>query len=286
VNRATVGAIAALGCAAATGCGSGGEDVDADAIRDAVETTERRGPMRVAFRGSVERPSDDGPLEFTGTGHDHPAQRSSDFRTAAGAFAEELPAFDASDLDSRIVKLGPVYYVSSALVAQIAGRGKLLELDVREIGQSSGEDAAVLAQTNQSSPGQVFEYARAAKATEEAGSETVGGVETTRYSGSVPLDEVAERVPAEERKAVADNARRIRDGVAEDTIPIEVWVDEAKLIRKIRLTYEFERGPASGEEFDARFVLQTELSEHGKPVRIERPKGDVVTLEELAAAAE
>jgi hypothetical protein len=276
----TIAVSAALACAAATGCG-GDDGPDRKAIQDGVRTTIERGPLRVSFRGTV-RVGDGRTLTFRGGGHDHPAKRSFELTTASGDFAQAVPGTSAPDFDTKIVKLGAVYHVSSP---RIGKRGQWLRLDISEFTEGDAAAARVLAQSHQSTSAQILDYAAAAETDEEVGQERVGGVETTRYRGTVHIAEVARHVPAAERAAVADNAATLRTATGKATMPIEVWLDRDGLMRRGRLSYTLVRGPVSGGAFRATLTLEGHFSEHGRPVDIRAPRGEMLTLDDLAKRA-
>lgn len=120
----------------------------------------------------------------------------------------------------------------------------------------------------QNDPSKMLEYLRATSKVEERGKDTVRGVETTHYEARIQLDKVAERVSPEAAKAL----RQMTEGAGIKEVPLEVWVDDSSLVRRLKMDWH----PGGGS-----IVLQMELFDFGN-VQIDVPgRSETTTLEKL-----
>src|SRR5829696_26974 len=98
------------------------------------------------------------------------------------------------------------------------------------------------------------------------GRESIRGVPTTRYTATVDAERIPDTLPPEQR----DTARRKLQVLKEPELPVQVWIDDAGVIR--RLSYEFDldnlRAPSAGEE---RMVATIDLFDFGVDARVQAP---------------
>ena len=278
------------------GCGSegdGGEAADPEAIRRAAGATEAKGGVRLEFSGTMEAKGIPDDIEFRGEGTENRRARTADYEVDLSALAKLDPEFGSTEgLRGRIMKRGPTTWIQlpffNDIVEQIGFPGvRWVETDSREKIAQDSEIARTLAPMNQQDPGQLLDYVPAAETEERLGEETVGGAKTTHYRGRIVLDEIVRRLPAEERAGVEYNLDQVRRGTGEDEVPIEAWIDDAGLLRRLRMNYRFERNPETGAPFDAELVLNTELSDFGVRVEPREPAEDeTVRIAEIVKAAE
>ena len=93
----------------------------------------------------------------------------------------------------------------------------------------------------QNDPAQMLEYLRATSNVEEQGSDTVRGVATTRYTAKIQIDKVAKRVSADAARAL----RQLSESLGAKEIPMDVWVGDDNLVRRIRMDWH----PPNGGSF-------------------------------------
>ena len=143
-----------------------------------------------------------------------------------------------------------------------------IEIDVKALGNSAGVDFAQLAQGNQSDPAQYLRWLWAVgEDVEELGTETVRGVDTTHYRATVDLDRVVEAAEAEVRDATRVWIDLLKQQLELGEVPIDVWVDEDGLVRRIEQEYE-----VGGTQTQIRM----ELDDFGIEVDAEAPSDDQV----------
>ena len=121
--------------------------------------------------------------------------------------------------------------------------------DLERVGKLLGDGLGELTGLVEDGPTGVLEQLRAVGDVEELGREQVRGVETTRYRALL-------RPPG---------------GTEEDALPVEVWIDDDGLVRRLRVTYGQRAASVTVELFD-----------FGADVDVEPPPADQVTdLDEL-----
>ncbi|MFL5945068.1 MAG: LppX_LprAFG lipoprotein [Gaiellaceae bacterium] len=118
----------------------------------------------------------------------------------------------------------------------------------------------------QNDPSQMLQYLRATSDIDEQGQDTVRGVSTTHYAARIQIDKVAERVSADAARAL----RQLSTSLRTKEIPMDVWVDDDGLVRRVKMDW---RSPSGGS-----FVVNMDLFDFGD-VDIDVPaKSDTTDL--------
>jgi hypothetical protein len=87
-------------------------------------------------------------------------------------------------------------------------------------------------------PSVYLQYLKAAgKSVQNLGQQTVEGVQTTHYRANLDLAQLPGTVPASERSAAQQLATALKDKYNASVSPVDVWVDQAGLVRQIQMTY-------------------------------------------------
>jgi hypothetical protein len=120
-------------------------------------------------------------------------------------------------------------------------------------------------------PSQSLDLLRAASSDfREVGEEEIRGVQTTHYEGTVDLEKVAEQVPEDARESY----RRLMEQSGQREIPMEVWIDEDGLTRRVH----YEQTLGDGTTMD----LTQEYFDFGVEVDVEPPPDeDVLDISDL-----
>ncbi len=87
-----------------------------------------------------------------------------------------------------------------------------------------------------SDPGQFLQYLRAAGTVTQAGTESINGVQTTKYKATISLDKVANSLPPASRAAAQQGIAAIEKATNLHTIPTTVWIDDQNLVRRMQFT--------------------------------------------------
>jgi hypothetical protein len=119
----------------------------------------------------------------------------------------------------------------------------------------------------------------------EAGSETIDGVATTRYEGTIDIEQVLRRFPellGDDLDAAA--RRQLEEGLeqmlaqfetlgVEGRLPFEIWIDEDGYPRRELISMDF--SGLAGEE--ATMEMRVDMSRFGQPVKVRPPVEREVT---------
>jgi hypothetical protein len=129
-------------------------------------------------------------------------------------------------------------------------------------------------QAGQADPSQGLDYLRGATDIQEVGREDVRGVPTTHYKGVVELRRVADQFPE-----LQPSVERLIQQTGIDRVPVEVWVDDDNLVRRMRQSYE---GAQVGPGASMDMTSTVELYDFGTKVDVSPPPADeTVDLSQL-----
>jgi hypothetical protein len=170
-----------------------------------------------------------------------------------------------------------------ALLGDLPGGKEWLKLDLSEALSGQGVDLGQLAQVSQSNPtDSLRQLAAVSDELDEVGEEEVGGVPTTHYEASVDLNRYPDVVPEEQRAATEESVANLIELTGTKTIPVEVWVDDEGLVRRLSQSYSYET-PDTGEVSQSQTI---EFSDFGVEVDVQPPPAkDVFDATDLAAQA-
>ncbi|MEV7005406.1 LppX_LprAFG lipoprotein [Streptosporangium sp. NPDC051022] len=163
----------------------------------------------------------------------------------------------------RAILTGDTVYVKSELLKRFAGSGKpwlkasLKDLDAK--GQEGVTD--LLDRAQQFDLAGTVKLLTASKDVKAVGTETVGGVETTHYSGTFPVDAAAQVIDPARREQLQQELSRVKN------VKFDLWADAESLPRKVTL---------SGSEQGAVFNLAAAFKGFNEPVTITAPPADQV----------
>ncbi|GAA3135786.1 LppX_LprAFG lipoprotein [Streptosporangium carneum] len=164
---------------------------------------------------------------------------------------------------ARVILTGETVYVKSELLNKFAGTTKpwakasLSDLDAQ--GQAGVRD--FLTQAQQFDLAGTVKLLTASKDVKAVGTETVGGVETTHYSGTFPVAEAAQVIDPAKREQLEQRLSQVKD------VKFDLWADAESLPRKVTL---------SGAEQGSSFNLVTSFRGFNEPVTISAPPADQV----------
>ena len=264
---------ALLAAALASGCGEGGDtaptedaarpDAPADAVAAAARTTSNEGTARISFDATMEISGLAEPINFTGEGAvDFAAEQSrltldmSEFAEAFGGLGD--PAAWKGD---ALYHEDVIYMRLPALTRLLPGAKRWLRVDEGTLMDQGGT------QFSAPDPVEFVQFLEAAgREVEVLGDEDIRGVPTTHYRATVDVDELPRAVPPDARTEVEAYARRLQ-AMGVDEIPLEAWVDEDGVARRMRV--EYDNVETSGRRANIAFSI--DLFDLGSPVRIDLP---------------
>jgi hypothetical protein len=239
--------------------------------------------MRMTLPGSA-------PVTMTADGaFDNTADRGS-ITLDMSDFARQIP--DGALADPKLWRgeevfdfsKSPVIYMRFPFMTKaLPGSKPWIRIDMQKLGERIGLDFGALMQSGQSNPTQQLDYLRSVSGDlEELGNETVGGVETTHYRGTVDLDDYEQLVPKDQRESIRKTIEQLEKSMGgRSRYPVDVWVDSADQVR--RLAFEMKSDTSQGT---ATTSMQMDLSDFGAPVHVELPPASqTIDFDQLTQAA-
>jgi hypothetical protein len=237
----------------------------ADKVRDA-------GSSRLTWDMKLEASGDSG--EMTGAG-------LFDYRRNVGHLTYDLSEFDSELEKVEMIADGSVVFVSD-FGEELAPGKSWLKVDTADV-PGGGKFVGALGQID--SPVEELKYLRAvSKEIEEKGKEEVRGVPTTHYRAVIDVPKLGElaasEAPPASRKQMRREAMARFEKMGVDEAPMDVWVDEGGLPRKMTLQLAFE---VEGEK--AKTEISVEFFDFGVPVRVTHPPAsETVDLSDAGVA--
>jgi hypothetical protein len=230
------------------------------------------------------------PVTMTADGaFDNTAERGS-MTLDMSDFARQIP--DGALADPKLwrgeevfdLSKSPVIYMRFPFMTKaLPGSKPWIRIDMQKLGKRIGLDFGALMQSSQSSPTQQLDYLRTVSGDlEELGKETVGGVETTHYRGTVDLEDYEKLVPEDQRESVRKMIEQLEKNMGgSSTYPVDVWVDSSDRVR--RMAFDMSSETPQGT---VKTAMQMDLFDFGAPVKVELPpKSQTMDFDELTQAA-
>jgi hypothetical protein len=250
----------------------GGSDTStAEPVAEAAAKTTEAGSSRFEFTMTMEGGGQSFTLRGGGALNYSPSRGS---MTLDLGDLGELSGEELGDGRMQFVFDGLVYYMKFPEGMDELGvlGDKWLKIDLAKAGEETGIDLGALQQANQN-PAQLMQFLRGASDDiEELGQEDVRGVETTRYRATVDLDEAAERgadigeFSEEMREQLKAEVERMKDQTGLETLPVEVWIDDDGLLRRLQMDLSF---PVEGEQVSMDMTM--DFFDFGVDVRVAPP---------------
>jgi len=258
VRWGLAGALVALVLVAA-GCGSGGS-LALDPVASAADRTLDKGTGHFDLQTTFTLPLL-GRAAVSGEGSFDNAKQAMDVTMNVRGVGTGMP----TAVELRLLQ--PAMYVRlEGLPAggQLPNGKSWVKVDLERALKKLGVDFANLGIGQ--SPTEALAQLRGSANTQKVGTETIDGVRTTHYRGTVDVQDALGRATAKERKAL----RRLLDeakahGVDATSTTHDVWVGDDGLVR--RLT----------EQVGSVGHVTMTFSDYGAPVQIEAPPADETT---------
>jgi outer membrane lipoprotein-sorting protein len=257
-------ALAAAACAL-TACGVRNS---VDPVASAATKTQRAGGYKVAMSVTVSAAGRQIAMTGRGTfGHDQ-GELELSMDGLMGALGG-LTGGSGSGLTMKTVYLtedgdSVVYMNLGFLTSFLPGGKSWVRLDLEKASKAAGVDVNQLMGGAGQSPSDWLSLLQSQGDFAKVGDETLHGVETTHYHGTVDLRQVAEKSP------VSDAMKRLLENGAPAEYPLDVWVDDQGYIRQYESTYDETRGG------NAASTTTVEISDYGTQVDISAPPADEV----------
>jgi hypothetical protein len=162
---------------------------------------------------------------------------------------------------------GNTIYTKLPLASDQLPNGKAwLKLDTERLAKQQGNNIGAVQQSDQTDPTQMLHYLETAGSVTKVVTDTVRGVQTTHYRGSIDPRKQLNQASGERRKALEQLIRLTGSG----EMPYEAWIDHDGLLRK--LTIE-----SKSPKLRSSVRMTMELFDYGVKVDIPLPPADQVT---------
>jgi hypothetical protein len=251
--------------AVATGCGGGAAKSPQELVQAAAAKT--RGYASVRFRASVEFEITGGARSIrvngTGASIDHG-------RIVVMDATFDEPSAGITHLPVKLVLGDNVSY----LRYESPGLASLMPPGKPWVVVTNGAQAPELGQND---PAQLVSYLESTSDMRFVRTEAVDGLSTSHYSGSLVLDKVRQRAIA------AGASTALFDAVAAiglKKIPIDAWIDERGLLRRIRAELHIANPQNSSQKL--RLLESADFFDYGATVRAQVPsRSQAITLKQF-----
>ncbi|WP_225797245.1 DUF1396 domain-containing protein [Streptomyces aculeolatus] len=237
--------------------GNAGQPVDvtpAAAVRKATEKAEDFTSLEYRMAGEV---PGEGTMEGTGAlSMDPPAMQMK--MTVDGATADE-----SGEVEIRLVDDAMYMNAGPEAAAEMDGK-TWLKIGMSDGGAGGGENPLLELKQADDNPAEEAQMMNAAEDLERVGEEKVEGVQTTRYTGTITLDDLRADLKGKDAKTKKDRQEQI-DEMAEqgfDEFTMDMWIDGEDHTKQFRMQAETKEGPLD--------TTMTFLS-YNEPVTVEVP---------------
>jgi hypothetical protein len=275
------GVVAGLAIAAFIALGSSSSS-PVDPVAQAATFSSKTGGYRMLFSINVSTSASATPISGTGSGTFDIPDRAGTFSLAMnlGNNPAVVQKLGSSTLRIDEIIDGTTIYMKlpSALTGPLGTIGKKwIELDLSKITGLSALSGAAGGPVS-SDPSQMLQFLRAASdSVVSAGRATVDGYSTRRYHAELNPSRIADKLPSSARSAVQKelSALTLHD------IPVDVWIDARRLVRRVQLTLA---GGTGGQTLNESMTI--DIPHYGPEPKPAVPSsGDVANLSSLLGSA-
>ncbi|GAA2119195.1 lipoprotein [Actinomadura alba] len=167
---------------------------------------------------------------------------------------------------SQGVFVDDTLYVRSQRLSQLMGGKPWLKIDVATAGRLTGTDVnGLLDEVRKVDPAAQAKMLTASKDVRTVGDETVDGVKTTHYAGTVTVGEALKQLDSEARARL----QRVYPQNADEKVAFDLWTDGDRLPRKLVTKWTGSTGGENG----TLTILYRDYGKAAKPTA--PPAGDV-----------
>lgn len=268
MGRMTRRVLSALALAAlAAGLTACGVTRTVDPVAGAATKTQDAGGYKATFSLAISAAGT--PLTMTGHG-EFDADQGEVVMDMSGLLQQSgAPAGTDGTIDAIYLREDgdPVMYFKMGLLSSLLPGGKTwIRLDFAKAGKAAGIDLGKLMGGATQNPADALQLLRANGDFAQVGTETIGGVSTTHYHGTVDLKKALAA-----KGAPDDLIQRLRDAGAPEQYPVDVWVDDSGYVRQLELSYDQN---TNGVPLTTSMTI--DMSDYGTDVSVSPPPADQV----------
>jgi hypothetical protein len=209
-----------------------------------------------------------GPLDIVGDGVSNNTTHSADMTMDLSAIST-LTGTRAANPDqwkARMILDGsgtsPLLYMQMPALNQYLSGKKWVKADLGALAQKGGVNLSQLLQTaGNEDPTQALQLLQSVGNVNKVGTATIGGVNTTEYTGSVDVKKAA--------AAVGSSYGKLLQQSKVSSIPVDVWIGSDGLVRRLRENFSY---PVDGTSSTTNLTLS--LTDFGVRTAITPPPAD------------
>jgi hypothetical protein len=192
------------------------------------------------------------------------------FAGMAGPNTAGAPDFDdPSAWKIEAVQDGTVSYVRFPALDEQLPSGKSWIRTDSHTAAGQGFDVSQFDQFTSNDPRELLDFLQDVSGEiETVGSEVLRGVRTTHYRATLDPLEYAKLAPAEKQQELQSLVEQMAAQAGLATIPVDVWLDESGLVRKLTMVFSATQ-PGTSERSDVSMTF--ELYDYGDRVDIDLP---------------
>lgn len=245
-------------------------DAAVAALRAAPDAAAEAGSGRFEMTMSFDTP--DGAFDITATGAYAGDQMSMEMDLGAAiadlaaASGETVP--EGVEEPMQIVVDGTRSYMRFPMLDALTGSSGWLSITPADLGMANSA-LGLGAGTND--PGQLLETLRGvADDVEVTGEQEIRGVATIGYRATIDLDRALAAMPADQREAVEPMLKQLDGSLG--AMPVDVWIDEDGLARRLRMDMGGLVGEALGAAAgEGRASLTVDFFDYGDDIEVSVP---------------
>ncbi|MEV6593219.1 DUF1396 domain-containing protein [Streptomyces acidicola] len=199
------------------------------------------------------------------------------------AMSMKMTALDQSEANEVEIRLvdKAMYLDGGAEAAKEMDGKRWIKFDMDALGKDAGAMGgdSLGAQADEN-PAQQSTFLTGSKDVKEVGTETVDGVETTHYKGTVTLDQFRASLKDEDKATREQREKAIEqyEDMGVDSLAMDMWIDDEDHTKQFRMKGDTDKGPLD---------MTITFLDYNKPVTVEVPPAkDTMDLGEMMEAAQ
>ncbi len=195
------------------------------------------------------------------------------------AMSMKVTALDqGADGTAEIRLVDKVMYIGGgAAAAEMLDGKSWMKIDMSSLGAEKGIGNSPLGGQAKKNPADQSTFLTGSKDVKEIGTETVDGVETTHYKGTVTMMELRKSLQDEDDATLERRFDQFMD-LGVDKLTMDMWIDGEDHTKQFRMRGDADKGPLD---------MTITFLDYNKPVTVEAPPAkDTVDLAEMMADAQ
>ncbi len=197
------------------------------------------------------------------------------------AMSMKMTALDrGADGSAEIRLVDKVMYIGSAEMAKEMDGKSWMKFDLAALGSDQELNELGAASQAEQNPATESTFLTGAKDVKKVGTEKIDGVETTRYTGTITLDDLRASLKEKDAKAAERGEKSIKqyETMGVEKLTMDMWIDGEDHTKQFRMRGDTDKGPLD---------MTIKFLDFNQPVTVEAPPAkDTVDLAEMMKGSE